>query len=108
MHISYYGLLTLSRQRFHSNLANMTASRSFHGIGPSLSWQASAPVAGNTQDGEIAFDWGLNAALLFGRQKARTHHQTTGALSSTIFHLAAYLPHTFRRRQRPITTARGS
>lgn len=25
----------------------------------------------------IALDWGLNASLLFGRQKTRTQHQTT-------------------------------
>jgi len=73
-------------QVFHSNLASLTAQRSFHGIGPSLSWKGSAPVAGNTQDGEIALDWGLNAAVLFGRQRARTHHQSTAKF------FAAYLP----------------
>jgi len=65
-------------QPFHSNLASLQAERSFHGIGPSLSWNASAPIAGNVQDGELVADWGLNAALLFGRQRAKVHHQTTG------------------------------
>ena len=32
---------------------------------------------GKPQDGEITFDWGINAALLFGRQKMRGHHQST-------------------------------
>jgi hypothetical protein len=64
-------------QPYHSNMAHFSASRSFHGIGPSLSWKASAPVAGSAETSEISFDWGLNAALLFGRQKTRTHHQTT-------------------------------
>lgn len=50
--------------------------RTFTGLGPSLSWKASAPVAGNLADGELAFDWGLNAAALFGRQKAKVLHQT--------------------------------
>ncbi len=63
-------------QDFHSNLARMTAENSFHGMGPSISWKASAPLAGD-QNESIAIDWGLNAAVLFGRQKARTHHQTT-------------------------------
>lgn len=55
------------------------AQRSFRGIGPSLTWNASAPVAGNPDDGEIAFDWGVNAALLFGRQKASGIHHTEGS-----------------------------
>src|SRR6185312_15982666 len=33
--------------------------------------------AGNAETSEISFDWGVNAALLFGRQKTRTYHQTT-------------------------------
>ena len=72
-------------QIYHSNAAFLQATRSFHGIGPSLSWSASAPFAGNPQDGQLAVDWGLNAAFLFGRQRARMHHQTTGR-----YHGAAY------------------
>jgi len=65
-------------QGYHSNAATLRAQRSFRGVGPSLSWSASVPIAGNTQDGAIDVDWGLNAALLFGKQKTKTHHQTTG------------------------------
>jgi hypothetical protein len=57
--------------------AHTHSERNFHGIGPSLSWNASAAIAGNTEDGEITFDWGVNAAVLFGRQKAETSHQST-------------------------------
>jgi hypothetical protein len=70
---------------FHSNAATLIASRSFHGIGPSLSWNASAPIMGNGQDSEFALDWGLNGAVLFGRQRANVHYQTTGA-----YHTAKY------------------
>lgn len=52
------------------------AARSFHGVGPSLSWKASATLLGNRDAGELAFDWGINGALLFGRQKAKVHHAT--------------------------------
>lgn len=45
--------------------------RSFHGIGPSLSWSGSAPFAGSADKAEFIFDWGVNAALLFGRQKVK-------------------------------------
>jgi iron complex outermembrane recepter protein len=65
-------------QIYHSNSASLQVSRTFHGIGPSLSWNASAPFAGNLPDGELTIDWGLNAALLFGRQRAKVHHQATG------------------------------
>jgi hypothetical protein len=44
-----------------------------------LSWDASVPVAGNGTHRSLTFDWGINAAILFGRQRARIHQQTTGA-----------------------------
>jgi hypothetical protein len=65
-------------QPFHSYAGSIETDRSFHGVGPSVSWQASLPFAGAEQSGELAFDWGMNAAVLFGRQKAREQHQTTG------------------------------
>jgi hypothetical protein len=55
-----------------------SAQRSFHGIGPSLSWEGSTPFAGNLHDGQFDLDWGIGGALLFGRQKANIFHQTTG------------------------------
>ncbi len=63
---------------FHTYHASGNASRSFRGIGPSLSWTGSTPFVGNQQGGEITFDWGVNAALLFGKQKAHVRHQETG------------------------------
>jgi len=53
-----------------------TAERSFRGIGPSLSWNASAGLLGNHESGELMLDWSVNVAALFGRQKARTSHNT--------------------------------
>jgi len=47
------------------------SQRSFHGVGPSLSWSGSTPFAGNADGAEFTFDWGMNAAVLFGRQKAK-------------------------------------
>jgi hypothetical protein len=55
------------------------AQRNFRGIGPSLSWNASAALIGNREDAEVTLDWGLNAAVLFGRQKAQTDHATHGS-----------------------------
>lgn len=65
------------KQYYHSHMAGLTATRSFHGLGPSLSWKAATPVAGDLQSGELSLDLGLNVAVLFGRQRAEVHHHTT-------------------------------
>ena len=64
---------------FHAYHVAGVASRSFHGIGPTLSWDGSVPLAGNTHDGEAEFNWGANAALLFGRQKTTVKHTATAS-----------------------------
>ncbi len=60
-------------QRFYGSFA---AKRHFIGVGPSLSWEGSAGLAGNTEDGGLSVDWNVNGAVLFGRQRLRGHHQT--------------------------------
>jgi len=80
-HFTSLGIPTLKivgGQPYHTNAASLHAERNFRGVGPSLSWNASAPFVGNEKNGELTVDWGLNAALLFGRQRAKTHHQATG------------------------------
>jgi len=64
--------------QYHQYYASAQRAVSFRGFGPSISWKASAALSGNPRDGEIALDWGANAAILFGRQKAKTHHHSTG------------------------------
>jgi len=56
-------------------MAQADSQRSFQGFGPSLSWDGNIPVLGG-EDGTMTFDWGVNAAVLFGRQKAKGSHQT--------------------------------
>jgi len=58
--------------------AVLHTSRNTHAIGPSVSWDASLPVIGSHEGMTMAFDWGLNGAILFGRQRAFTQHQTSG------------------------------
>lgn len=62
----------------HAYSGAFSGSHNFHAVGPSVSWDASAVIAHSNNDAEIALDWGLNAAVLFGRQKSRTSHHTTG------------------------------
>ena len=61
----------------HANSASLLVERSFRGVGPSISWSGSTPIVGNPDSSELTIDWGVNAALLFGKQKAKVHHQTT-------------------------------
>ena len=73
----------LQLQPFHSFAGTFLANRSFSGLGPSISWNSSEPVIGNPERGELSFDWGVNAALLFGRQKAKTQHHETETYHSS-------------------------
>jgi len=52
-------------------------ARSFHGVGPTVNWDGSAPLLGNPGEGQLSADFGLNAALLFGRQGMKEHFRTT-------------------------------
>ncbi len=65
---------------YHKFNAVLAAKRKFTGIGPSLSWDASAGLIGNSSGGNISLDWGVNGALLFGRQRAQVRHQTGDVL----------------------------
>jgi iron complex outermembrane receptor protein len=67
---------------FHNFSASARNEKSFNGIGPEISWDASAPLAGQAQNGQFTLDWSLNGAILFGRQKSVGSHQTKGKLST--------------------------
>jgi len=69
--IGFRGVMT-----FHNYTMVAHAARSFRGIGPSLSWNASAAILGNKDEGELSLDWGFDGAVLFGRQKAKVDHTT--------------------------------
>lgn len=58
--------------------ATEVTQRDMRGVGPTMSWTASLPVAGSQSDTTLSIDWGLNAAVLFGRQRTSAHHKTTG------------------------------
>jgi hypothetical protein len=67
----FYSLLSLPCPRHDDYYAKAEETRSFRGIGPAVSWDASTVVMGNSDSGHVSVDWGLNAAILFGRQKAK-------------------------------------
>jgi len=57
--------------------AFMERTDNLHAIGPSLSMKNTTGLLGTPEEGQLALDWGVNAALLFGRQKAKTSHHST-------------------------------
>jgi len=71
-----YGGVFKSHHRF---AGNTDIESSFHGIGPSLSWDSSARILGRGDDSEVTFDWGINGAVLFGRQKVTGERNITGS-----------------------------
>jgi hypothetical protein len=58
-------------------MATANNDRNFHGVGPSISFDGSAALFGSSDTASIGIDWGLNAAVLFGRQKASGNQSTT-------------------------------
>ncbi len=72
------GQVTFRNGIRHHYTENENSSRSANLFGPALSWNASAPVIGSDTGMSLDVDWGANGAVLFGRQRARTHHQTSG------------------------------
>lgn len=64
-------LYAFSYQGKYGNVydAKTDEKRSFHGIGPEITWDTSQQILGNQDSGELSLDWGVNAAVLFGQQK---------------------------------------
>ena len=85
---------------YHRINAHLTADRKFSGVGPSLSWDASAAIIGNHDNGEIAIDWGVNGAVLFGRQSVRGNHQTTNAFYTS------YIPRSYPKHSTPLSRSK--
>ncbi len=67
---------TNNRQTYHGFSASLDVQRKFTGVGPSLSWDGAAGLLGDASGG-ISLDWGVNGAVLFARQRAAGHHQTS-------------------------------
>jgi hypothetical protein len=79
-HYIHYGHFTYSRYRaLATNRYSVIedSKHDFHGVGPAISWNASASLLGHPQNGELGLDWGVNAAVLFGKQSAAGEHHTS-------------------------------
>src|SRR6185437_1311039 len=78
---TFFGKYSYNFLPYHQNSATtLERHSSFHGIGPSLSWSNTAGLVGDVADGQLALDWGANAAVLFGRQKVKLNYTTMAKL----------------------------
>jgi hypothetical protein len=70
-----YKLASEITDKYHDTWEFLSQERrSFHGVGPEVTWDASHQLFGNEEGGTISIDWGVNAAMLFGRQRSILHH----------------------------------
>jgi hypothetical protein len=92
----------------HSYFADLNSERSFRGVGPSLSWDASARLSGDDDGQGVSFDWGLNGALLFGRQKVGGSHQTTSRFFDGVVYALNRPPTVTTRNDVPLDRSRSS
>ncbi len=74
-----YGVFNTHKRYFNNYNAMIDMNRSTHAVGPSLAWDSSVSVGGNDATMAVSVDWGVNGALLFGRQRTRLQHQSSGA-----------------------------
>lgn len=82
--------------------ASSETERNFHGVGPSVAWSASAPFVGNGDTTQVSFDLGVNAAVLFGRQKMREEHKTNGLYNHKVqFPINNFPPVTYHNSPDP-------
>jgi hypothetical protein len=87
---SYFGKYYI--QPRHQNSATLLQRYSdFHALGPMLSWSNTTRLWGKPTEGEVALDWGMNAAILFGRQKAKVDYSTAARNFRTVGTTAARL-----------------
>jgi hypothetical protein len=101
-HYVHYGPFTYSRYRaLPTNRYSVIddSERDFRGVGPAISWNASASLLGNPRNGELELDWGANAAVLFGKQLAQGEHHSSTIHSGYYSRGQSYQSGSFNRRR---------
>jgi hypothetical protein len=65
---------------YHNSVTILQRYSDLQAIGPSFSWSNTTGLLGDPNDAQLTFDWGLNAAVLFGRQKVKLDYSTSSKL----------------------------
>jgi hypothetical protein len=100
-----YDIGTSTKYQPHNHVyqASSYSEGSFWAVGPTVSWTATVPFMGTAEGAHLAVDWGLNAAVLFGKAKSIGSHQTSGA-----YYTGGRPPHRASGYQNPIALHRRS
>lgn len=67
---------THGKQIWNQLSGGPSSSHNFIGVGPTIDWEASAPLWDDAERNGISLDWSVNAGFLFGKQKNQIHHKT--------------------------------
>lgn len=69
----------------YASAARVERETNLRAIGPALSMNNTTRLFGDEEDGALNLDWGANASLLFGRQRAETSHQATAKVIKNVY-----------------------
>jgi outer membrane receptor protein involved in Fe transport len=73
-----YNIYKSIGQKYHNTYQfSSDERRSFRGVGPEATWDASQVLWGVEDGAQFTLDWGINASVLFGEQKVVLDHTAT-------------------------------
>ena len=64
------------QRHWHNYDVEFDAERSFEGVGPAISWEASSVLLDGRDAGRINVDWQLSGGMLFGKQTSNFSEET--------------------------------
>jgi iron complex outermembrane receptor protein len=67
---------------YHDYITTLDADRTFKGVGPLLSWEASSVLFGGRESGHLNVDWNLSGGMLYGKQKVLLSETTRETITS--------------------------
>jgi hypothetical protein len=106
----FAGLLIPTKYRINiynqASAARVERETNLRAIGPALSMNNTTRLFGDEEDGALNLDWGANASLLFGRQRAETSHQETAKVIRNVYGSGAVFGMTGNIAAPPTTTRR--
>jgi hypothetical protein len=90
----------------YASATRVERETNLHAIGPALSMNNTTRLFGDEEGGALNLDWGANASLLFGRQRAETSHQATAKVVPNLYGSAGNFGMTGNIAAAPITSRR--
>jgi len=106
----FAGLMIPTKYRInifnHASAALVERETNLRAIGPALSMNNTTRLFGDEEDGALNLDWGANASLLFGRQRAETSHEATAKVIPNVYGSSVEFGMTGNIAAAPLTSRR--